>query len=221
MVPQLASVAHPFGVPVISSGGFDNITAKHDLAQGDRPQREAGEAPARSGDHLDPQRRALFSSLGEDLRGFLNRLNPDVGLETERLAVLPEHVARFGLQTVPKRQATRRASRASAATQTPPCGSRRSPPTSLLDWSHQQSRATLGHRRADGAWGPGRGGDGAAAKVAGAEPTAASRDAGGGFDRPCIRLSVPALGQGPWEPAHRKRDGGRREPSEGANIWPS
>ena len=45
----------------------------------------------------------LFSSLGEDLRGFLDRLNPDVGLETERVAVLPEHVARFGLQTVPKK----------------------------------------------------------------------------------------------------------------------
>lgn len=101
MVPQLASVAHSFGVPVISGGGFDSITAKHDLAQ----EIAGSERPVRLlhiGD-LDPSGVHLFSSLGEDLRGFLNRLNPDVGLETERVAVLPEHVARFGLQTVPKK----------------------------------------------------------------------------------------------------------------------
>ena len=33
MVPQLAREAGPFGVSVISGGGFDSLTAKHDLAQ--------------------------------------------------------------------------------------------------------------------------------------------------------------------------------------------
>jgi hypothetical protein len=33
MVPQLARVAHPRGVSVLSGGGFDSLTAKHDLAQ--------------------------------------------------------------------------------------------------------------------------------------------------------------------------------------------
>lgn len=32
MVPQLARVAEPYGVPVISSGGFESVTDKHDLA---------------------------------------------------------------------------------------------------------------------------------------------------------------------------------------------
>ena len=33
MVPQLARVAHPRGASVLSGGGFDSLTAKHDLAQ--------------------------------------------------------------------------------------------------------------------------------------------------------------------------------------------
>ena len=32
MVPQLASVAGPYGVTVISSGGFKSVTEKHRLA---------------------------------------------------------------------------------------------------------------------------------------------------------------------------------------------
>ncbi len=62
MVPQLASVAHPFGVPVISGGGFDSITAKHDLAQEIAAQREAGEAPAHR--RPRPQRRASVQFAG-------------------------------------------------------------------------------------------------------------------------------------------------------------
>ena len=32
MVPQLARVADPYDVPVLSGGGFDSITMKHELA---------------------------------------------------------------------------------------------------------------------------------------------------------------------------------------------
>ena len=32
MVPQVERVAAPFGIPVSSGGGFDSLTAKHDLA---------------------------------------------------------------------------------------------------------------------------------------------------------------------------------------------
>ena len=60
MAPQLASVAHPFGVPVISGGGFDSITAKP--CAGDRAQREAGEAPAHR--RPRPQRRASVQFVG-------------------------------------------------------------------------------------------------------------------------------------------------------------
>lgn len=101
MVPQLARVADRFGVPVISGGGFDSITAKHDLAQ----EIAASKRPVRLlhiGDH-DPSGKHMFSALDEDVRGFLARLNPNVRVIPKRVAILPEHVARFRLQTAPKK----------------------------------------------------------------------------------------------------------------------
>jgi hypothetical protein len=101
MVPQLARVADPFGVPVISGGGFDSVTAKYELAK------EIAEITRLVrvldlGDH-DPSGKHRISNLEEDVRGFLLRLNPDVQVIFERVAILPEHVARFGLQTAPKK----------------------------------------------------------------------------------------------------------------------
>jgi hypothetical protein len=106
MVPQLARVADPFGVSVISGGGFDSLTAKHDLAQ------EIAESvrPVRFlhiGDY-DPSGVHVFSALDEDVRAFLRRLNPDAQIVPERIAVLPKHVlpvaqGGFGLQTAPKK----------------------------------------------------------------------------------------------------------------------
>ena len=74
MVPQLARVADSFGAPVLSGGGFDSLTAKHDLAQ------EIAESERRVrllhvGDY-DPSGVRLFSSLDEDVRAFLRKLNP-------------------------------------------------------------------------------------------------------------------------------------------------
>jgi hypothetical protein len=99
MVPQLARLAHPFGVRVISGGGFDSITAKHDLAK------EIAESvlPVRLlhvGDH-DPSGVHMYNALDEDVRGFLKRFKPDAPVVSERVAVLPEHVERFRLQTAP------------------------------------------------------------------------------------------------------------------------
>ncbi len=106
MVPQLARVAEPFGVSVISGGGFDSITAKHDLAQ----EIAKSERPVRLlhiGDY-DPSGVHLFSALDEDVRGFLKRLNPDAQVVSERVAILPEHVARFQLQTAPRKTSDKR-----------------------------------------------------------------------------------------------------------------
>ena len=99
MVPQLARVADPFGVPVLSGGGFDSITAKHALAQeiadSDRPVRLL-----HIGDH-DPTWVHMFSALDQDVRAFLTKLNKNAQVIPERVAILPEHVARFSLQTAP------------------------------------------------------------------------------------------------------------------------
>jgi hypothetical protein len=99
MVPQLACVTGPFGVSVISGGGFDSITAKHHLAQ----KIAESVRPVRLlhiGDY-DPSGVHLFGSLDEDVRAFLMRLNPNARVFSERVAILPEHVARFRLQTAP------------------------------------------------------------------------------------------------------------------------
>jgi hypothetical protein len=49
----------------------------------------------------DPSGVHLFTSLDEDVRAFLMRLNPNARVSSERVAILPEHVARFRLQTAP------------------------------------------------------------------------------------------------------------------------
>jgi len=79
---------------VISGGGFDNLTAKQDLAQ-EIAKRNRPVRLLHVGDY-DPSGVHLFSSLDEDVRGFLTRLNPDA-----RVVFLPERVERFQLQPAP------------------------------------------------------------------------------------------------------------------------
>jgi hypothetical protein len=97
--PRRSQPAEPVGVSVISGGGFDSLTAKHDLAQeiakSNRPVRLL-----HVGDY-DPSGVHLFSALDEDVRGFLTRLNPDARVVSERVAILPEQFERFQLQPAP------------------------------------------------------------------------------------------------------------------------
>lgn len=95
VVPQLASVCNPFGVSVLSSGGFDSTTVKHDLAD-----RLAGVDTIilHVGDY-DPSGIHLFKSLEEDVTAFLG----DRGIaEFRRLAVTQRQIKRLGLATQPK-----------------------------------------------------------------------------------------------------------------------
>jgi hypothetical protein len=104
MVPQLQRVGARYGVDVVSSGGFDSLTAKHDMAC------QLGQAPhevLHIGD-FDPSGVHVFSSLAEDV----NALASDLGLEPvtfTRLAVTPAQIARLGLPTAPPKVTDRRA----------------------------------------------------------------------------------------------------------------
>lgn len=104
MVPQLERVAGPYGIDVVSSGGFDSLTAKHDMAC------KLGEAPhevLHLGD-FDPSGVHVYSSLAEDV----NALASDLGLEPvafTRLAVTPAQIARLQLPTAPPKVTDRRA----------------------------------------------------------------------------------------------------------------
>ena len=107
MVPQLESVAKDYGVPVISSGGFDSLTTKHslaeDIAASDRPVEVL-----HIGDH-DPSGAHMFLALAEDIEAFVRELGGEVAFH--RLAVTPAQVKRLRLPTAPAKESDKRAFR--------------------------------------------------------------------------------------------------------------
>lgn len=104
MVPQLERVAHKYGVPVISSGGFDSLTAKHDMAL--RYAGGGNTTVLHIGDY-DPSGVHIFSSLAEDIKAFVYGMDGD-DIAFERLLVLPEHIEEYGLPTAPPKASDRR-----------------------------------------------------------------------------------------------------------------
>jgi len=108
MGPMLARVANPFGVPVLTSGGFDSLTAKHDLARELAAEMETGTGAEilHLGD-LDPSGEHLFTSLAEDVAAMCQTL---CGAEPAftRLAVTREQAKRFDLPTAPPKPTDKR-----------------------------------------------------------------------------------------------------------------
>lgn len=104
MVPQLQRVAAPYGVPVISSGGFDSVTIKHAMG------RTLAERPAtilHIGDH-DVSGVHVFSSLAEDVSAFAAGYGKAGGVEFIRLAVTPEQARAHRLPSAPPKATDRR-----------------------------------------------------------------------------------------------------------------
>jgi hypothetical protein len=105
MAPQLASVADPFGVTVMSGGGFDSLTDKHGfaaaLAGHDRPTEVL-----HIGDH-DPSGVSMFLAFLEDVEAFTRELGGNA--KFTRLAVTLEQVRRYRLPTAPPKDTDKRA----------------------------------------------------------------------------------------------------------------
>jgi hypothetical protein len=105
MAPQLARVANPFGVAVISGGGFDSVTDKHNFARRlidhDRPTEVL-----HIGDH-DPSGVRMFLAFLEDVEAFTRELGGEATFT--RLAVTPAQITRLGLPTAPAKLGDRRA----------------------------------------------------------------------------------------------------------------
>lgn len=97
MVPQLERVAHDYSVQVLSSGGFDSITAKHEIARAIADD-ERATTVLHVGDH-DPSGVHLYGSLDEDIRAFASHYGG--GCAFTRLAVTPEQVEAYGLPKAP------------------------------------------------------------------------------------------------------------------------
>ena len=95
MVPQLENVASPYGIPVLSSGGFDSVTSKYNMAR----------AVSRKPHHIihigdfDPSGEHIATSLIADMRGFSGS---EIGFT--RLAVNEEQGRLYDLPTaLPKK----------------------------------------------------------------------------------------------------------------------
>lgn len=108
MAPMLARTANPYGAPVLTSGGFDSLTAKHDLAQELASTMADGEPVEvlHLGD-LDPSGEHLFKSLTEDVSAMCRALCGDEPIFT-RLAVTREQADQFDLPTAPPKKTDRR-----------------------------------------------------------------------------------------------------------------
>jgi hypothetical protein len=100
MAPQLERVAHPFGVPVIASGGFDSTDAKHALACRVADEWNAAEV-LHIGDY-DPSGVHLFNALAEDVTAFCETLGGLVRFT--RLAVTPKQIKALSLPTAPRKE---------------------------------------------------------------------------------------------------------------------
>lgn len=105
MVEQLASVARDFGVPVISSGGFESLTEKYAFAEELATDGRETEV-LHIGDH-DPSGAHMFIALLEDIEAFCDEMGGDVTFT--RLAVTPEQIIALGLETAPKKRGDGRA----------------------------------------------------------------------------------------------------------------
>src|SRR5262249_14548778 len=105
MAPQLARETSRFGITVMSSGGFESLTEKHqfaaELARHDRPTEVL-----HIGDH-DPSGVSMFTAYLEDVEAFTRDLGGEATFT--RLAVTPDQIAAYDLPTAPPKPTDRRA----------------------------------------------------------------------------------------------------------------
>jgi hypothetical protein len=106
MKPQIETAVSDWGIPVIGSGGFDSLTAKHDLAQA-LGQHDGTTEVLHIGD-LDPSGVHVFASMAEDVSELINGLGLSGAAVFTRLAVTRDQVMTLGLPTAPSKTTDRR-----------------------------------------------------------------------------------------------------------------
>lgn len=99
MLPQLHRVAKPYSVPVYSSGGFDSLTAKKNLA--DRICEIAKPCVILHLGDFDPSGVSIFESVAEDVSAFVEADKFGGGVTFERVALTLEQVREYDLPTAP------------------------------------------------------------------------------------------------------------------------
>lgn len=106
MLPQIDDVTAPFSVRAYTSGGFDSLTAKKDLAD----RIVMVEKPAiilHLGDY-DPSGVSIFDSVAEDVTAFVeaDRLHGQVTVDFHRIALTRDQVVEYDLPTAPPKVST-------------------------------------------------------------------------------------------------------------------
>lgn len=115
MVPQITRVAHVYGVPVFSSGGFDSVTVKHEAALR-YLERDVPTVVLHLGDH-DPSGCSIVDSAADDIATFVTDYGRPGTVKFERLAVTPEQVHRYSLETSFQKVTDRRGEHMAATVQ--------------------------------------------------------------------------------------------------------
>jgi hypothetical protein len=105
MAPQVGRVTQGYCISVLSGGGFDSLTKKHEfaaqLADHDRVTEVLD-----IGDQ-DPSGAHMFLAAWEDIAAFARELGGEVSFT--RLAVIPQQITAYGLPTAPPKPGDRRA----------------------------------------------------------------------------------------------------------------
>ena len=116
MLPQLYRVAESFSVPVYSSGGFDSLSAKFQLAQ--RICRIGKPSIILHLGDYDPSGESIFSSISEDVAAFVESDRPwaTVTVDFERVALTAQQVRELELPTAPPKPTDSRSKRWSGGT---------------------------------------------------------------------------------------------------------
>ena len=106
MGPQIVRVAHEFGIPVFSSGGFDSLTVKHEAAQRIL-NRDRQTTVLHVGDH-DPSGVSIFDAAAEDVSRLAVDLGAPLAPEFRRIAVTPGQIERYKLSESPPKSTDKR-----------------------------------------------------------------------------------------------------------------
>lgn len=101
MLPQLNEVARRFSIRAYSSGGFDSLTAKKELA--DRICRMGKPAVILHLGDYDPSGESIFDSVAEDVAAFVkaDRRWGTIDVTFERVALTKDQVRVYDLPTSP------------------------------------------------------------------------------------------------------------------------
>jgi hypothetical protein len=103
MLPQIVKAVGVYGLPVLSSSGFDSLTMKHELAQ-DIIDDGRPTVVLHIGD-LDPSGVCIFDSVQADVEAFVGN---EQALLFKRIALTPEQVNLYNLPTKPPKPTDKR-----------------------------------------------------------------------------------------------------------------